>query len=122
MSRHKVKLMNGIEIGFDCHNCNLSARVPDRWHQLQEMVDRLFPTKKPAERREYRIIDWEMVDTDEEWEALPFLYTVNGLSPMVRQINAKERAKGRSSGYWQLGAQEQWDEDKRLGLLDWDGE
>jgi hypothetical protein len=122
MSRHRVKLMNGVEIGLDCHNCNLSPIVTTHWHQLQEMIDRLFPTKRPAERREYRIIDWEMVDTDEEWTSLPFLYTVNGLSPMVRQINAKERAKGRSSGYWQLGAQEQWDEDKRLGLLDWDGE
>jgi hypothetical protein len=113
--------MNGTEIGFDIHNVNLSARVPDRWHQLQEMVDRLFPTKKPSERREYRIIDWEMVDTDEEWASLPFLYTVNGLSPMVRQIDGKERAKGRSSDYWQMGPDEQWAQDKRLGLLDWDG-
>lgn len=38
-----------------------------------------------------------------------------------RKINAKEKSKGRSQNYYQQSAQEQWDEDKRLGILDWDG-
>jgi hypothetical protein len=32
-----------------------------------------------------------------------------------------EKAKGRSPGYHGMSNQEQWDEDKRLGILDWDG-
>lgn len=39
----------------------------------------------------------------------------------IKQINNKERALGRSEGYWGLSPQDQWDEDKRLGILDWDG-
>lgn len=38
-----------------------------------------------------------------------------------RRLNEKEIAKGRSSTYYQMSGQEQWDEDKRLGILDWDG-
>lgn len=38
-----------------------------------------------------------------------------------RKINAKEKAKGRSENYYQLSEQEQWNEDERLGILDWDG-
>ncbi len=33
----------------------------------------------------------------------------------------KEKDKGRTSTYWDMSPQEQWDEDKRLGILDWDG-
>lgn len=32
-----------------------------------------------------------------------------------------EKAKGRSEGYHQMSAEDQWAEDKRLGILDWDG-
>jgi hypothetical protein len=39
----------------------------------------------------------------------------------VRKLNDKEEAKGRSPDYWQSSARDQWDEDKRLGILDWDG-
>lgn len=38
-----------------------------------------------------------------------------------RKISQIERDKGRSEDYWQTSPQEQWDEDKRLGILDWDG-
>lgn len=38
-----------------------------------------------------------------------------------RELDEKEKAKGRSTDYWQLSNQDQWDEDKRLGILDWDG-
>lgn len=38
-----------------------------------------------------------------------------------RAITPLERLKGRSENYWQKDAQQQWDEDKRLNLLDWDG-
>ena len=41
--------------------------------------------------------------------------------PPVRELNEKERAKGRSENYWGMSAEEQWAEDKRLGILDWDG-
>jgi len=39
----------------------------------------------------------------------------------IRKLNDKERDKGRSEDYWQMTSQEQWEEDKRLGILDWDG-
>ena len=38
-----------------------------------------------------------------------------------RKLDEKEKAKGRSSTYWVMDAREQWSEDKRLGILDWDG-
>lgn len=38
-----------------------------------------------------------------------------------RQLNPKERMKGRSENYWQMSSEAQWAEDKRLGILDWDG-
>ena len=38
-----------------------------------------------------------------------------------RQLDAKERLKGRSENYWQMSSESQWAEDKRLGILDWDG-
>jgi hypothetical protein len=39
----------------------------------------------------------------------------------VRKISDLERSKGRSESYHSLTARDQWDEDKRLGILDWDG-
>ena len=33
-----------------------------------------------------------------------------------------EQAMKRPSNYFKLSAREQWDIDKRLGILDWDGE
>jgi len=36
-------------------------------------------------------------------------------------ISDIERSKGRSEGYHSMNARDQWDEDKRLGILDWDG-
>jgi len=41
--------------------------------------------------------------------------------PQVRRITDLERGKGRSEGYWQMSAEDQWNEDKALGILDWDG-
>ena len=38
-----------------------------------------------------------------------------------RELDAKEKAKGRSPGYWDMDPRDQWAEDKRLGILDWDG-
>lgn len=38
-----------------------------------------------------------------------------------RKLTDKERAKGRSEGYWEMSSEDQWAEDKRLGILDWDG-
>jgi hypothetical protein len=36
-------------------------------------------------------------------------------------LTPQEKAKGRSEGYWEMSADAQWTEDKRLGILDWDG-
>lgn len=41
--------------------------------------------------------------------------------PKKQELNEKERAKGRSEGYWEMSPEDQWAEDKRLGILDWDG-
>jgi hypothetical protein len=38
-----------------------------------------------------------------------------------RKITTQERAKGRSEEYWQLNPEEQWAQDKKLGILDWEG-
>ena len=38
-----------------------------------------------------------------------------------RKITEKERLKGRSEDYNSQSAEDQWVEDKRLGILDWDG-
>lgn len=50
-------------------------------------------------------------------------------SPITAANNSKpktqkemaEAAKQRSPNHDDLSPQEQWDEDKRLGILDWDG-
>jgi hypothetical protein len=39
-----------------------------------------------------------------------------------RELDKKEIAKGRSLDYWQMSSRDQWDEDKRSGILDWDGD
>ena len=41
---------------------------------------------------------------------------------MKRKLTQKEIEKGRSKDYWEKSASEQWEEDKKLGILDWDGE
>ena len=38
-----------------------------------------------------------------------------------RKINDLERRAGRSEDFYQLSAEEQWEQDKALGILDWDG-
>lgn len=39
----------------------------------------------------------------------------------LTQEQMKEEAKKRSPNYEQLTPQQQWEEDKELGILDWDG-
>lgn len=39
----------------------------------------------------------------------------------TRELSSKEKAKGRSSFYYEMTPEDQWAEDKRLGILDWDG-
>jgi hypothetical protein len=39
---------------------------------------------------------------------------------MSRRITETERTLGRSENYDSMSGQDQWDEDKRLGILDWD--
>jgi hypothetical protein len=39
---------------------------------------------------------------------------------MKRELSEVEIILGRSQNYYQMTSEEQWDEDKRLGILDWD--
>lgn len=39
-----------------------------------------------------------------------------------KPLTDKEISKGRVPEYWERSAEEQREEDKRLGILDWDGE
>jgi len=39
----------------------------------------------------------------------------------LTQKEMKQAAKNRSPNYENLSPQEQWEEDRRLGILDWDG-
>lgn len=43
------------------------------------------------------------------------------LSKPFRRITELERCKGRSEEYYLLTPEQQWVEDKKLGILDWDG-
>lgn len=52
---------------------------------------------------------------DDMWQYMERLLGMNAT------LTPAEAAKGRSSHYYSLSPQEQWDEDKRLGILDWDG-
>jgi len=38
-----------------------------------------------------------------------------------RELNKLEIRVGRSSNYWQLSNEDQWAEDRRKDILDWDG-
>lgn len=38
-----------------------------------------------------------------------------------RKLTPQEIAKGRSASYWEMSNEDQWAEDRRLGILDWDG-
>ena len=40
---------------------------------------------------------------------------------MSKKLSKVEKAFGRSPDYHDMTPQEQWNEDKRLGILDWDG-
>lgn len=66
MSRYSIELRNGSKLGLDIRSGNLSSSVPARTAQLQEIVNRVLYQSAPKDRQ---VKDWEMVDTDEEWEA-----------------------------------------------------
>jgi hypothetical protein len=40
---------------------------------------------------------------------------------MNRKITKTERMLGRSDNYFDLSPRDQWEQDKELGILDWDG-
>lgn len=110
--------MRTVNLGLEVHNLDLSASSRVRWEQLQDIVNGAFPGAKVRERQ---IIDWEMVDTEEDWDAIGIHYRVEGGGKAVRVTSTVERRKGRSENYWDKSAEGQWAEDKRLGILDWDG-
>ena len=62
--------------------------------------------------------NWERIITD---FAKQQMQKAGRITLVKRKINEKERAKGRSENYYSLSPDAQWDEDKRLGILDWDG-
>jgi len=39
----------------------------------------------------------------------------------TKKLSKAEKSKGRTTGYWGMSAEDQWNEDKSLGILDWDG-
>jgi hypothetical protein len=41
---------------------------------------------------------------------------------VIKPISEIERTKGRSENYYQMSPLDKWNEDKRLGLLNWDAE
>jgi len=41
--------------------------------------------------------------------------------PKKRELSKLEKRVKRSESYYKLSAMEQWAEDKRKGILDWDG-
>lgn len=47
----------------------------------------------------------------------------NGISfsEPLKGLSVAERARGRSREYYLMNPQQQWEEDKTLGLLDWNG-
>lgn len=64
--------------------------------------------------------DLHMTDTDQttDWSKVTCGHC---LKKKPRELDEKEKARGRSPGYWEMDPRDQWAEDKRLGILDWDG-
>lgn len=44
---------------------------------------------------------------------------MNKLKKILTQEEMTVEAQKRSHDYWQLSAEQQWEEDKELGILDW---
>ena len=36
------------------------------------------------------------------------------------ELNDLERRVGRDPNYWQMSPEKQWEDDRKLGILDWD--
>lgn len=45
----------------------------------------------------------------------------NCQGPYISKLSPQEAAKGRSENYYEFSEEKKWEEDKRLGILDWDG-
>ena len=61
-----------------------------------------------AELQEDIEVTVHMTDADKKW------FAKNEQSRLERRV-------GRSKGYYKMSAEDQWAEDKRKGILDWDG-
>jgi hypothetical protein len=66
MSRYKVKLTDGMVFGLEIVG-NVSASREIRQAQMQAIVDQIFGWKGKKARK---IKDWEMPDTEEDWDNL----------------------------------------------------
>lgn len=65
---------------------------------------------------------WQIVGVDSgKWKIREWLFAFIEVGP-ARSISELERSKGRSENYYDLSSEQQWAEDKQLGILDWDGQ
>jgi len=65
---------------------------------------------------------WQIVGADSgKWKIYEWLFAFVEETPS-RQITELERSKGRSEDYHSLPTEQQWTQDKHLGILDWDGQ
>jgi len=69
-------------------------------------------------------ITWKVAGSDPgKWHIYEWLFAFMEVEPKpIRKISDLERSKGRSEDYYGLPLDEQWAQDDRLGILDWDGE
>lgn len=66
--------------------------------------------------------NWKIAEADTgKWNIRNWLFAFVEVTAPVRRISELERSKGRSENFYSLSIEEQWAEDKRLGILDWDG-
>lgn len=73
--RYLIELKNGKKLGLNIVGSgDLSSLLQVRTDQFQEMVNRILYLEKPKDRK---VKDWEMIETDEEWEAIENRQTVS---------------------------------------------
>lgn len=80
-------------------------------HEKETLLDVAHKAKEYA--------DASLSDIDANKKKCESIYGTD--TPKRRELNDRERAMGRSPGYWEISAEAQWAEDKALGSLDLDG-
>lgn len=85
---YSVELANGKKLGLNVVVSGLDARVRVRTAQLQEMVNYILFRDEPKDRR---VKGWEMVDSEEEWNAFESKYDVATIPKLPAAVMAKLR-------------------------------